>query len=55
METTPAFKYILEYITNTFPDMEEKERKANAHKWVGLTRTVRFQEWVDKQTKGINK
>ena len=48
MENTPAYTYLHKYLKSTFPDMSEKELKENTEKWMGLMRTVRFQEWVNK-------
>lgn len=49
MDQTPAYKFLYDYLKNTFPKMSESDLKKNTEKWMGLTRTVRFQEWVEKQ------
>lgn len=54
MNTTPAYQHLYQYLANRFPKMSTKELESNTEKWMGLMRTVRFQEWVDKQTGGVN-
>lgn len=55
VEATPAYKYIKKYIDDTFPMKTEAWRIGNAHKWLGLMRTIKFQKWVEEQLTIINK